>query len=63
MPHRNYFKLQSVEDLEFKLAWIRSHARYPKWRWDKRFPKREGRRLGVYLDDQDALAFKMIFSR
>lgn len=60
--YRNYFSFTYKIGLnEIEHDWIVKNTTKPKWKWDKRFPKRQGRLLGVYLDDADALVFKMKF--
>ena len=59
--YRNLFNIDFAGLTRDEKEWITKNATKPKWKWDKRFPKRQGRLLGVYLDDADALVFKMKF--
>lgn len=60
MPHPYLIKLSSNDDAI--ILWIRKNTKFPKWKWDKRFPKRTGYLQGVYLSGEDALLVKLRFN-
>jgi hypothetical protein len=43
------------------IDWINRNTTKPKWKWNKKFPKRNGMRIGVYLQGEDAIAVKLKF--